>query len=200
MGAITTSAPVTITITAVPGADQPRITLAASNTLVAPGATITLTGTATATVTGVTVAMVSFYMDGVKLADDTLTPYTYVLTVPAGTHSIYATVTDSLGKTNQTLTQTVIGQSAPAVVTTDPDVWRLLNQATFGASQAEAARVMHLASPGWIDDQFTKPVSGYPDTKYNKIQLGTSVDCNTTCLRARPIPPIRRRRCAHAIT
>ena len=80
MGAITTSAPVTVTITAVPGADLPRITLAASNTLVAPGATITLTGTATATVTGATVARVSFYMDGVKLADDTLTPFTYVLT------------------------------------------------------------------------------------------------------------------------
>lgn len=179
-GATTNSAPVVVTVTAVPGSDLPRITLSASNTLVAPGASVTLTGTATATATGATVAMVSFYMDGVKLADDTVTPYTYVVTVPAGSHSVYAVVRDSLGKTNQTLTQTIVGQTAPAIATTSPDVWRLLNQATFGASQAEAARVVALGIPGWIDDQFTKPVSGYPDTKYNKIQLTTSPDCTTS--------------------
>ena len=45
-------------------------------------------------------------MDGVKLVDDTVTPYTFVATIPAGAHTIYATVTDSLGNTNTTLTQT----------------------------------------------------------------------------------------------
>ena len=60
------------------------------------------------------------------------------------------------------------------------DVWRLLNQATFGASQAEAARVVALGIPGWIDDQFTKAQSGYPDNRYNRIQLQQTPDCTTT--------------------
>ena len=60
------------------------------------------------------------------------------------------------------------------------DAWRLLNQATFGASQGEAARVASLGIAGWIDDQFAQPVSGYPDSKYNKIQLTRTPDCTTT--------------------
>ena len=59
------------------------------------------------------------------------------------------------------------------------DVWRLLQQATFGPTYAEAQRVQSLGVSGWIDDQFTKPVSGYPDTKYNRIQLKTTPDCTT---------------------
>jgi uncharacterized protein (DUF1800 family) len=181
LGVSTTSNIVNVAVsTAVPASTVPRITLAASNTLVAPGSTVTLTGTATAVATGATVASVSFYMDGVKLVDDTVTPYTYAATIPAGTHSVYATVTDSLGNTNSTLTQTITGQTAPTVATTDPDIWRLLNQATFGASQAEAAKVVSLGGiANWIDDQFTKPISGYPDSKYNRIQLSTTADCTT---------------------
>src|SRR5436305_15273621 len=33
---------------------------------------------------------------------------------------------------------------------------------------------------GWIDDQFAQPVSGYPDSKYNKIQLTQTPECTTT--------------------
>ncbi len=179
-GASTTSASITLQVNAVAGSNLPRITLSPSTTLVAPGGTITLTATATAQATGATISTVSFYMDGVKLADDTVTPFTYTLTVPAGTHTIYATATDSQGNVKATLTQNVVGQAAPAVATTDADVWRLLNQATFGASQAEAARVIALGGiSNWIDDQFTKPMSGYPDSKYNRIQLSTTADCTT---------------------
>ena len=181
LNATTTSNTVNVVVsTAVPPSTVPRISLSVSNTLVTPSSTVTLTGTATAVAPGATVATVSFYMDGVKLFDDTVTPYTYVAVIPAGAHTVYATVTDTLGNTNSTLTQTVTGQTAPVVATTDPDIWRLLNQATFGASQAEAAKVVQLGGiTKWIDDQFTKPISGYPDTKYNRIQLSTSVDCTT---------------------
>ncbi|MFO1305802.1 MAG: DUF1800 family protein [Burkholderiales bacterium] len=180
LGASTTSGTVTVQVNAVAGSNLPRITLSPSATMVAPGGSVTLTATATAQATGATISTVSFYMDGTKLADDTVTPYTYALTVPAGKHTIYATATDSQGNVKATLTQTVVGQTAPAVATTDPDVWRLLNQATFGASQAEAARVVSLGGiSNWIDDQFTKPVSGYPDTKYNRLQLTTTADCTT---------------------
>jgi len=181
LSATATSAVVNVVVSAAtPPSTVPRISLSLSNTLVAPNNTVTLTGTATAVATGATVAAVSFYMDGVKLIDDTATPYTYVATIPAGAHTVYATVTDSLGNANSTLTQTVTGQTAPAVATTDPDIWRLLNQATFGASQAEAANVVSLGGiTQWIDNQFTKPISGYPDTKYNRIQLASTPDCTT---------------------
>ena len=187
---------------AVAGSNLPRITLAASNTLVAPNGTVTLTATATPQAAGATISTVSFYMDGVKLSDDTVTPYTFAATIPAGTHTIYATATDSLGNVKATLTQTVTGQTAPAVATTNPDVVRLLNQATFGFSQAEAARVTQLGGIAqWIDDQFTKPISGYPDTKYNRIQLALDGGLHDAdAWRRATSRPTRRKRCARAIT
>ena len=110
-----------------------------------------------------------------KLTDLTTAPYTF--TTPAlatGTHQIYATATDQLGTVTSTLTQNVVAISAPPpVASTDANIWRLLNQATFGASQAEAAKVKAMGIPGWIDNQFLQPMSGYPDTKYNVIALNT---------------------------
>ncbi len=181
-GAMGTSPAVSIVATAAPAAAQlPRITLALSNTLFTPGATVTLTGTAAATATGATVSRVSFYMNGAKLVDDTASPYTTTANLPnAGSYLFSAEVQDSLGQIVRTLNQKVVAENAPAVVTTDADIWRLLNQATFGASQAEAARVVSLGIAGWINDQMTKPITGYPDTKYNRIQLTTSTDCTTT--------------------
>ncbi len=182
LGAKTTSTAITVTAsTATATSGLPRISLALSATLVAAPATITLTGTATATATGATVTRVSFYMNGAKLIDDTATPFTTTATINnPGTYTFYATVTDSLGSTVSTLTQVVTAGVPTAINTTSADTWRLLNQATFGATQAEAARVNSLGVSGWIDDQIAKPISGYPDAKYNKIQLGTSLDCTTT--------------------
>ena len=157
VGAQTTSNSVTVTATtAAPVVNLPRITLSLSNTLVAPGTTITLTGAATATAP-VTVSKVSFYMNGTLLSEDTTSPYNATATLPSsGTYTFYARVTDSLNQVKTTLDQVAVVQTAPAVVTTDADVWRLLNQATFGASQAEAARVNALGIAGWIDDQFAQ--------------------------------------------
>ncbi|MEO5702201.1 MAG: DUF1800 family protein [Casimicrobiaceae bacterium] len=62
-------------------------------------------------------------------------------------------------------------------VATDADIWRFLNQATFGPTQAEAARVKSMGLGAWIDDQLLQPMSGYPDSKYNRIQLRATVDC-----------------------
>jgi len=181
VGSVASSASVSIVASAAPVAPQlPRVTLALSNTLFAPGATVTLTGTAAATATGATVSRVSFFMNGTKLVDDTTSPYSTTVTLPtAGTYLFSAEVQDSVGQIVKTLNQKVVVQTAPAVVTTDADIWRLLNQATFGASQAEAARVVSLGIAGWINDQMTKPISGYPDAKYNRIQLQTTADCTT---------------------
>jgi len=183
-GASATSNGVQIVVTgptAPPSATLPRITLALSNTLFAPGGTVNLTGTATATAARATVARVSFYMNGQLLSTDTTTPYQGTATLAnPGTYDFHAMVVDSFGQTQTTLMQRVTVQNAPPVTTTNADVWRLLNQATFGASQAEAARVAALGIAGWIDDQIAKPVSGYPESKYNRIQLGVSADCTTT--------------------
>jgi len=121
-------------------------------------------------------------MNGAKMVDDTVAPYTTVTAalMTPGPYSFYAEVTDSLNQIQTTLPQVAVVQTTPAVATTDPDIWRLLNQATFGATQAEAARVISLGIPGWINDQLTKPISGYPDAKYSHIQLGNTVDCTTT--------------------
>ena len=178
-GAKTTSSVVTVTASTGPVATgMPRISLALSATLVSAPTTVLLTGTATATATGATVSRVSFYMNGAKVVDVTAPPYTYTASIgAAGNYTFQAQVTDSLGSVVSTLTQTVTAGVPSAVNTTSADVWRLLNQATFGATQAEAARVNSLGVSGWIDDQLTKPISGYPDTKYYKIQLNTSADC-----------------------
>ena len=177
---------VTITVAAggggtPPSSTLPRVTLSLNNTLFSPGATITLSATATA-VAPAAVARVSFYMNGSKLVDDAVSPYSTTATLPSvGDYTFYAVVTDTLNQTQTTLQQVARAQVAPAVVTSDPDVWRLLNQATFGASQKEAARVASLGGiAAWINDQMTQPISGYPDAKYNRIQLSTSADCTTS--------------------
>ncbi len=173
---------VSVVVTAAPPvASLPRITLSLSNTLFAPGATVTLTGNASATAAGASVSKVAFFMNGAKLVDDTTSPYSTTVTLPsAGNYDIYAQVTDSLNQTASTLPQRAVVKTAPAIVTSDPDIWRLLNQATFGASQEEAARVKQLGIAGWINDQINQPVSGYPDARYNRIQLGTTADCTTS--------------------
>ena len=92
--------------------------------------------------------------------------------------------------------------TAPAVVTTDADVWRLLNQATFGASQAEAAQVERARRiAGWIDDQIAQPISGYPDTQVQPDPAqhdGRLHDADAE--RQRPTRRTRRRRSARATT
>lgn len=188
-GAKATSNTVIVTATAPPGTGLPTIVLGITSSLVSAPATVVLTGTAKSTfaATGATVAKVSFYMNGAKLSDVTAPTNTgaAVLTLPAtinaaGTYTLYAQVTDSLGNVTSTLTQTVTAGVPSAVNTTSPDVWRLLNQATFGASQAEAARVTSLGIQGWINDQMTKPISGYPDTKYNRVTFARTADCTDT--------------------
>ena len=166
-----TSATISETITGAPAALVPKVAFTLSNTLLIAPQTVTIT--ATATETGGTIAKVSLYLDGVKLADLTASPYTF--TTPAlgmGTHQVYATATDLLGTVTSTLTQNVVAISGPPpVASVDANIWRLLNQATFGASQQEAAKVKAMGITGWIDNQFLQPMSGYPDSKYNVIAL-----------------------------
>jgi uncharacterized protein (DUF1800 family) len=162
------------------GATPPKISLSLSNTLVHVPQTVTITATASAT--GATVAKVSLYSNGSKLVDLTTAPYSYTFNVGStGTFSITGDVTDSLGAVTSTLAQNIVTTTTPAVVSTSADEWRFLNQATFGASQAEAAHLQSLGGmANWITDQFNQPMSGYPDTKYNMLQLKSTPNCTTT--------------------
>ena len=157
---------------------KPRVSLSLSTTLVQAPATITLT--ATAVDDDGTIQKVQFYRNGAKIGEKLATPFTFTADITApGTTNFHADAVDNVGNVGTTLTQVVTAKTPSTVATTDPDVWRLLNQATFGASQAEAASVVSRGITGWIDDQFTKPVSGYPASRYNRIQLRETPDCTT---------------------
>ena len=176
--ASSTSATISETITGIPAPLVPKVAFSLSNTLIIAPQAVTIT--ATATETGGTIAKVSLYLNGAKLVDLAASPYSFTTAaLPAGTHMIYATATDTLGTVTSTLTQNVVAIAGPPpVATTDADVWRLLNQATFGASQSEAAKVLSMGIGNWIDSQMTQPASGYPDTKYNVISLKPTPTCN----------------------
>ncbi|HUK33834.1 MAG TPA: DUF1800 family protein, partial [Vicinamibacterales bacterium] len=184
-GASTTSAAVSIVAAnGNPGNQPPRITLAINSHLVTPPATITLTGNGVSDPdTGGSITRVSFFMNGAKLTDLTAPPYTFNVQLNgAGRYTFYAEAQDNANGITQTLPQDVVASTAPTPTAVSADVWRLLNQATFGASQAEAAKVVALGGvQKWVDDQLQMPLGqGYPDTKYNHIQLTASYDCTNT--------------------
>jgi len=184
VGGTTTSNPVTITATASGGGGGnpvPKMTFTVSSTLVPTGSTVSLSATQVSSGGG-PITRVSFYMNGNKLIDKTATPYTFTAPIPAaaGTYQFTAEAADSAGGTHMTLPINVVATGVPPSGPVSADIWRLLQQATFGPTYAEAQRVQSLGVAAWIDDQFTQPVSGYPDTKYNKIQLKTTPDCTTT--------------------
>jgi uncharacterized protein (DUF1800 family) len=57
------------------------------------------------------------------------------------------------------------------------DAFRLLDQATFGPTPQETARVMQMGAAAWIEDQLAQPASGYPDTEFWYTSLDESDSC-----------------------
>jgi uncharacterized protein (DUF1800 family) len=67
----------------------------------------------------------------------------------------------------------------------DADAVRLLRQATFGPTPAEATRVRSLGASRWLDEQFALPVTAYPDWPYvPAVRPDACVDDRT-----RPVRP-----------
>ena len=153
-----------------PGGGSAEGRVLAANTLIAPQS---VTITATATETGGTIARVSLYVDGAKVADLTTSPYTFT-TAALGRHA--PDLRDRhrrLGTVTSTLTQNVVAISAPPpVASTDANIWRLLTRPR-SARRRPKRRRSRPGNPGWIDNQFLQPVSGYPDSKYNVLSLKT---------------------------
>lgn len=138
-----------ITLTA---AAPPYVSLAAVGAA-QMGTPVTLD--ASASVTGGTIVRVEFF-DGVnKIGEDIAGPYSFAWTPPTeGPRFLTAKATDGNG---------VSVISAPVAVNVGPhpqgDPARLLTQTTFGATQAEIARVAALTPAAYLDEQFALPQS-----------------------------------------
>jgi len=161
-----------------PGNQPPVVALAASTTTTTAPGQVTLT--ANASDPDGTVASVSFYQSGVRLITLTVAPFVYTAPLTsAGTYTFTAQAADNLGATatSSPVSVQANGGAPPPPPTASVDIYRLLNQATFGFTQAEAARVQSMGIPAWVDDQFTQPLSGYPDANYTILSLVTTPAC-----------------------
>ena len=65
----------------------------------------------------------------------------------------------------------------PALAPSSYDAHRLLAQASFGPTPAEAARVRELGTTRWVEEQFAQPISAYPDSRYDHLSLDDSSTC-----------------------
>ena len=86
-------------------------------------ANITLSATAAATVASATISKVDFFNGAALLSTATASPYTYTwAAVPAGSYSLTARATDSLGSaaTSTTVSVTVTSPTPPAISLTSP--------------------------------------------------------------------------------
>lgn len=92
-GGVTTSAPVSVTVNALPSA---TLTAPANGATAQTGSTLQLT--ATASDADGTITKVEFYQGATKLSEDTTAPYEYAWgNVPSGTHTLTAKAFDNLG-------------------------------------------------------------------------------------------------------
>ena len=66
------------------------------------------------------------------------------------------------------------------------DAFRLLDQATFGPTPQDVARVMQVGAAAWIEDQFAQPISGYPDSEFWYTSLNESDGCKFSAPRSSP--------------
>jgi uncharacterized protein (DUF1800 family) len=73
--------------------------------------------------------------------------------------------------------------AAPVVVRAS-DGWRFLQQASFGPTPAELARIAAIGVPAYLDEQFAAPRSGYPAGEYNYLSLDESPSCSFAASRS----------------
>jgi uncharacterized protein (DUF1800 family) len=172
-----TSVPVTVVVSA-PVVSTLKVTLASTTTYTQVPATFTLTASPTAA-PGTTISKVEFLRNGAVIGSVAVKPYTLVTTLASAnqTYAYTARVTDSVSATAMSTIVNVVTTPTPVVRAVTQDQWRLLTQATFGPTPAEIANVQSMGIAGWIDNQFGKVQTGYPNARYNRIQLRQTSDC-----------------------
>jgi hypothetical protein len=141
VGNSTTSAPVTITVTAA-GAPSATITNPVAGSAFLTGNTIPITAT-TSGGNG-PIAQVQFFVNGVSLSTDSTSPYTATWTPAApGTYNLLAVATDSAGiSSNATpITILITGNQPPSVAITNPTSGTSVNAGTIVNLVASASDV-----------------------------------------------------------
>jgi uncharacterized protein (DUF1800 family) len=190
-----TSPTVNVNVDSVPVSTL-KVTLSTSTTLAQVPATTAVTLTANPTSsTGKAIASVDFLRNGVKLTTVTAKPYTFPAPLAPGdagkTLVFTARATDADSNTATSTPVNVVAVATPTIPAIDAssrDIWRFLTQATFGPTPADVASVKSLGMSNWIDNQVALPVSGYPDSRYNHIQLKATPDCTSADPLGNPYP------------
>ncbi len=70
-----------------------------------------------------------------------------------------------------------VGLAAGAGAAAKRDAFRLVDQATFGATPADVDRALAIGAPAWVDEQLAKPASGYPASTFWYESLYESDNC-----------------------
>jgi uncharacterized protein (DUF1800 family) len=175
---LTATSPTIVVSVNAPFVSALKVSLASTTTFTQVPATITLTANPTPAA-GTTITKVEFLRNGAVIGTVLVKPYTLATALSAAnqTFAFTARATDSLNATATSAILNVVTTPTPVLKAATQDQWRLLTQATFGPTPAEIGNVQSMGITGWIDNQFAKAQTGYPTSRYNRIQLRTSVDC-----------------------
>ena len=150
------------------------LTLAATSpdSFTAPSA-ITLTANPAVSVSGSPIAKVEFFqgaMQGaIKLGEAVAAPWVYNwASVVEGAYIVTARVTDSNGVTGSSLPVSFTVAASPlAISAATRDAARLLDQASFGSTREEIARVASMGIDAYLNEQFGAPQTLHVDTVRN---------------------------------
>jgi chitodextrinase len=113
-GNVTTSAPVTVTVTPPPDTTKPTVSITAPSSGATVSGTVSIAATAS---DNVGVASVRFAVDGTSVGTTTAAPYSASWNsggVADGTHTITATAADAAGNTASASVTVTVSNSAPA--------------------------------------------------------------------------------------
>lgn len=175
---LTATSPTIVVSVNAPVVSALKVSLASTTTFTQVPATITLTANPTPAA-GTTITKVEFLRNGAVIGTVLVKPYTLAIALASANQTIAFTAraTDSLNATASSAILNVVTTPTPVIKAATQDQWRLLTQATFGPTPAEIGNLQSLGIAGWIDNQFAKPQTGYPTSRYNRIQLRSSTDC-----------------------
>ncbi len=180
-GAITTSAAVSIMVTAIPNT-APTVSLTAPTTNASFTAPATISITANAADANGTVASVAFYNGTTLLGTDATAPYSYSwTTVAAGTYSITARATDNAGAIT---TSAAVPVTVTGVISTDPIVGPNCgnNNTTLSLSLNSANRANVTSYNWWYTGSAASNVV-VPGAPYSvAIQTGANFSSGQVCV------------------
>ncbi|MEO8344202.1 MAG: DUF1800 family protein [Betaproteobacteria bacterium] len=75
------------------------------------------------------------------------------------------------------------GIPVPPVMIASSDGFRFLQQTSFGPNAATLARIQAVGVQSYLEEQFTQPISGYPEVAYNYLSLDESNACSFSAQR-----------------